>query len=203
MIAFDNLSVTFGQLASYALGAGFTELPHGWRYLVAIGGIPPIILACLMPFCPESPRQLISHGSLESAKEVLARVYPNATPEQVELKLREIEISVEIESAVVQSKSLWFRFKQLHVKPSNLRALICACAVMASTSSNLLCPPTQVGISANDIVTLNSFPAWWFQHVDVLFRNSFRTRWLRQAGRRFHRRWGNKLPVHDGQSVHY
>ncbi|KAH7353860.1 myo-inositol transporter [Plectosphaerella cucumerina] len=131
MIAFDNLSVTFGQLASYALGAGFTELPHGWRYLVAIGGIPPIILACLMPFCPESPRQLISHGSLESAKEVLARVYPNATPEQVELKLREIEISVEIESAVVQSKSLWFRFKQLHVKPSNLRALICACAVMA------------------------------------------------------------------------
>ncbi|KAH6663314.1 general substrate transporter [Plectosphaerella plurivora] len=131
MIAFDNLSVTFGQLASYALGAGFTELPHGWRYLVAIGGIPPIILACLLPMCPESPRQLISHGNLEMAKTVLARVYPHATQDQVQAKLREIEISVEIESAVVQSKSLWFRFKQLHVVPSNFRALMCACIVMA------------------------------------------------------------------------
>ena len=131
MIAFDNMSVTLGQLVSYALGAGFTELPHGWRYMVAVGGIPPIILGILLPKCPESPRQLISHGKLAEAERVIKRVYPHATVDQVTSKLRHIEMTVEAESSVVKGKSLWYRFKQLHCVPSNLRALICACAVMA------------------------------------------------------------------------
>jgi SP family myo-inositol transporter-like MFS transporter 13 len=29
MIAFDNMSVTLGQLVSYALGAGFANVAHG------------------------------------------------------------------------------------------------------------------------------------------------------------------------------
>lgn len=29
MIAFDNMSVTFGQLISYALGAAFENAAHG------------------------------------------------------------------------------------------------------------------------------------------------------------------------------
>ena len=31
MIAFDNMSVTLGQLVSYALGAGFTNVAHGMK----------------------------------------------------------------------------------------------------------------------------------------------------------------------------
>lgn len=134
MIAFDNMSVTLGQLVSYALGAGLTELPHGWRYMVAVGGIPPIILSVLLPKCPESPRQLISHGKLAEAERVIKQVYPHATANQITSKLRHIEMTVEAESSVVKGKSLWFRFKQLHCVPSNLRALICACAVMAGKS---------------------------------------------------------------------
>jgi hypothetical protein len=38
----------------------------------------------------------------------------------------------------VANKSLWWQFKQLHCVPSNLRALISACTVMASKSSNML-----------------------------------------------------------------
>ncbi|KAF5577457.1 myo-inositol transporter [Fusarium pseudoanthophilum] len=113
MIAFDNLSVTLGQLVSYGLGAALTDVPHGWRYMIAIGGIPPIILAALLPRCPESPRQLIAHGKRDEAEQCLRRVYPA------------------VESSVVANKSLWWQFKQLHCVPSNLRALISACIVMA------------------------------------------------------------------------
>lgn len=139
MIAFDNMSVTLGQLCSYGLGAGLTDVRHGWRYLVAVGGIPPILLAILMPFCPESPRQLISHGKMEEAKRVIAKVYPQATETQVMAKTTHILLTVQSEDEVMADKTLWWQFKQLHCVPSNLRALICACAVMAGKSKPL--PP--------------------------------------------------------------
>lgn len=135
MIAFDNMSVTLGQLVSYALGAALTDVMHGWRYMVAVGGIPPIILAALLPWCPESPRQLFSHGKVDEAVKVIARVYPNATQEQLKAKADHIMWTINVESEVMADKTLWWQFKQLHCIPSNLRALISACAVMASKYS--------------------------------------------------------------------
>lgn len=132
MIAFDNMSVTLGQLVSYGLGAGFTEVAHGWRYMIAVGGVPPILLACLLPWCPESPRQLISHGKMDEAKIVIARVYPEATEAQVLAKSNSIRWAAEQESQLVANKTLWWQFKQLHCVPANLRALVSACTIMAS-----------------------------------------------------------------------
>lgn len=132
MIALDNLSVTLGQLISYALGAAFTEVPHGWRYMVAAGGIPPIILAFLLPKCPESPRQLLAHDKVAEATECISRIYPDATEEQVRSKVEYMAWTIQVEAQAVGDKSLWWQFKQLHCVGSNLRALITACAVMAS-----------------------------------------------------------------------
>lgn len=135
MIALDNLSVTLGQLISYALGAAFTEVPHGWRYMVAAGGVPPIILAFLLPRCPESPRQLLAHDKVAEATECIARIYPEATEDQVRSKVEYMAWTIQVESQAVGDKSLWWQFKQLHCVGSNLRALITACAVMASKCS--------------------------------------------------------------------
>ncbi|KAH7143575.1 general substrate transporter [Dactylonectria macrodidyma] len=131
MISFDNMCVCFGQLISYALGAALTDVAHGWRWMVAIGGIPPIILAALLPRCPESPRQLMAHGKIDEARKVIATVYSSATEEQLKSKMDRLIWTVEVESQTVASKSLWWQFKQLHCVPSNLRALTAACAVMA------------------------------------------------------------------------
>ncbi|RYP91142.1 hypothetical protein DL770_002738 [Monosporascus sp. CRB-9-2] len=131
MIAFDNLSVTFGQLISYVFGAGFTHVAHGWRYMVAIGGVPPIVLSICLLWCPESPRQLLMHRKVEEARTAIARVYPEASEDQVQAKINLITFAIEREVHVVGDKSLWWQFKQLHCVPSNLRALIAACAVMA------------------------------------------------------------------------
>ncbi|RYO81935.1 hypothetical protein DL764_009689 [Monosporascus ibericus] len=131
MIAFDNLSVTFGQLISYVFGAGFTHVAHGWRFMVAIGGVPPIVLAICLLWCPESPRQLLMHRKVEEARTAIARVYPEASEDQVQAKINLITFAIEREVHAVGDKSLWWQFKQLHCVPSNLRALIAACAVMA------------------------------------------------------------------------
>lgn len=138
MIALDNLSVTLGQLISYAFGAAFTEVPHGWRYMVAIGGVPPIILAFLLPKCPESPRQLLAHDKVAEATECISRIYPEATEEQVRSKVEYMAWTIQVEAQAVRDKSLWWQFKQLHCVGSNLRALISACAVMASKYNCLI-----------------------------------------------------------------
>lgn len=131
MIALDNLSVTLGQLISYALGAGFTHVLHGWRFMVAIGGIPPIFLFFLMPLCPESPRQLLLQGKVEEARKGIAKIYPHATEDQVKAKCDYITWCIDAEDQITGNKTLWWQFKQLHCVPSNLKPLICACAVMA------------------------------------------------------------------------
>jgi MFS transporter, SP family, solute carrier family 2 (myo-inositol transporter), member 13 len=132
LIVFDNLCVAGGQLVSYAIGAGFTEIADGWRYMVGLGAIPAIVLACLLPLCPESPRQLVSHGKLDLARKVLARIFPEATPEMVEGKIRVIQRALAETNAVMEDKSIWWQLKQLFTVGSNVRALICACMVMAS-----------------------------------------------------------------------
>ncbi|KAJ9157292.1 Myo-inositol transporter [Pleurostoma richardsiae] len=131
MIAFDNMSVTLGQLISYALGAAFTEVSRGWRYMVAVGGVPPIILFVLLMLCPESPRYLISRDKIEEATGVISRVFPEASREQVRAKVNIILWNIETEAQTIRDKSLWWKFKQLHCVPANLRALVVACTVMA------------------------------------------------------------------------
>ncbi|KAH7372143.1 myo-inositol transporter [Cadophora sp. MPI-SDFR-AT-0126] len=131
LIVFDNLLVAGGQFIAYALGAGFTEIPQGWRYMVGLGAVPAIILAALLPLCPESPRHLVSHNRLDEARKVLHSIFPQATPEMVENKVKLIQISLEITTGVLSDKSLWWQLKQLFCIPANRRALLSACAVMA------------------------------------------------------------------------
>lgn len=132
LIVFDNLLVAFGQFVAYALGAGFTEFPTGWRYMVGLGALPAIVLAAVLPMCPESPRHLISHGKLDEAKRGLHQIFPQATPEMVENKVKLIQRTLNVTGGSLSEKSIWWQLKQLFGIPANRRALISACAVMAS-----------------------------------------------------------------------
>ncbi|KAF9634210.1 putative myo-inositol transporter protein [Lasiodiplodia theobromae] len=123
MVGLNNMSITGGQVISYGIGAAFAHVPHGWRYMVGLGGVPSIVLACLLPFCPESPRQLVFHGKLDEAERVVARIYHNASEEQVRDKVRLIARSVEEAREVTEGKSTWYLVKKLHVEPGNFRAL--------------------------------------------------------------------------------
>lgn len=130
LIGLNNMSITGGQVISYGIGAAFAHVPNGWRYMVGLGGVPSIILACLLPFCPESPRQLCYHGKIEEATKVIAKIYKGATDEQIRNKVALITQACELSKELNHSQTRWSKIKQLHTVPSNLRALVCACGLM-------------------------------------------------------------------------
>jgi SP family myo-inositol transporter-like MFS transporter 13 len=86
---------------------------------------------CLLPFCPESPRQLIYHDKPEAAAVVIQSIFPQGTPEQVQQKIRHISAHVAEAKALKEGKGDLWLIKQLYVVPGNLRALIAACGLMA------------------------------------------------------------------------
>ncbi|KAF2024515.1 general substrate transporter [Setomelanomma holmii] len=130
MIGLNNISITGGQVISYGIGAGFAYVPHGWRYMVGLGGVPSIILACLLPFCPESPRHLIAKGREEEAAAIFHRVFHKATPEQVQNKIKLIKLSVAEAENATEGKGRWQIIKELHTNPRHFRALLVACGLM-------------------------------------------------------------------------
>ncbi|PPJ58306.1 hypothetical protein CBER1_04510 [Cercospora berteroae] len=132
MIAFNNMSVTFGQLIASAIGAGLAEVPgKGWRGTVGIGAFPTIALAIMLFWCPESPRQLVAHGQTDAAEAVLLRLYPTSTHEQRFAKIRAIETSIEEATSSLVPESLWTVFKRIFNTPATARAVLTACLIMA------------------------------------------------------------------------
>ncbi|KAL4772560.1 general substrate transporter [Aspergillus nidulans var. acristatus] len=136
LIGLNNMSITGGQVISYGIGAAFAHVPHGWRYMVGLGGVPSIILACLLPFCPESPRQLVYHGKTQEAEAVIRKIYKGASDAQVAAKVRLIVRACDESRELNKDSTRWAKIKLLHSNPAYFRALVCACgfAVIAQMS---------------------------------------------------------------------
>ncbi|KAI5781527.1 myo-inositol transporter [Geopyxis carbonaria] len=130
MITVDSMAITGGQVIAYAIGAGFETIPHGWRWMVGLGGVPSIALLCMLPFCPESPRQLVSHNKRDEAARVLHLIYPEATVAQVNDKIELIDRGIKEVEEITQGMSLMKSIKQLYTVGANFRALFVACFVM-------------------------------------------------------------------------
>ncbi|KJK68257.1 Sugar and other transporter [Aspergillus parasiticus SU-1] len=130
LIGLNNMSITGGQVISYAIGAAFANVNHGWRYMVGLGALPALILAALMPFCPESPRHLVYNHRQEEARAVLRRIYGHPSDVQLASVLASISAACDEAREVNEGATRWTKIKQLHTVPSNLRALISACGLM-------------------------------------------------------------------------
>ena len=135
MIAFNNMSVTFGQLLASAIGAGFAQVggpsSQAWRATVGIGAAPAIMLAGLLTLCPESPRQLVAHGRVDEADVVLLRIYPTSTEEQRRAKVMSIEMSIQEATQTMVDDSIWKTLVRIFTTLATFRAVLTACTVMA------------------------------------------------------------------------
>ena len=130
LIGLNNMSITGGQVIAYAIGAAFASVNHGWRYMVGLGAVPAIVLAALLPFCPESPRYLIYNGCDDEARCILQRIYKGASDLQLDTVHLSIKTACDEAHEINDSSSRFSKIKQLHTIPSNLRALVSACGLM-------------------------------------------------------------------------
>ncbi|KAF3008197.1 myo-inositol transporter [Neopestalotiopsis sp. 37M] len=130
MISVDMIFLGTGSILAYAFAAAFTNVPHGWRYMVGVGGIISIILGILLFWCPESPRQLMFHGRRADCERVLRLIYPNATEQNVENKMLSLELAVMQAKAISEEISLRTATKNIFKVPANLRAVTAACGLM-------------------------------------------------------------------------
>ncbi|KAF5656643.1 putative ITR1-inositol permease [Fusarium heterosporum] len=132
MISIDMVFLATGSLLAYAFDAAFYKVPHGWRYMVGLGGIPSLLLGVLLFWCPESPRQLIFHNRTDECLRVLRRMYPNANDTQVHQMMAHIQFGVTQAKALNEDISIRHSLKSLVTVPANRRAAIVACGLMAT-----------------------------------------------------------------------
>ncbi len=73
LVSLNQLAITVGILVSYLIGYLFAL--HGqWRWMLALGAVPGVILSVGMLTLPETPRWLAGHGRLAEAGAVLRRL---------------------------------------------------------------------------------------------------------------------------------
>lgn len=80
-----QFNIVFGILVAFvsnALLAGIGE--HAWRWMLGVAAFPSMLYALFCLGLPESPRWLLSRkGNRAAALEVLQKIEPDSTPEQI------------------------------------------------------------------------------------------------------------------------
>jgi len=84
LVSANILFVTGGQFISYLTAAALSVADNGWRYMLGLGVIPPLIQFIGMYFLPESPRYLVKRGKVIEAKHVLGQIGSTNPEEQID-----------------------------------------------------------------------------------------------------------------------
>ncbi|GAA6049605.1 hypothetical protein JCM3770_005031 [Rhodotorula araucariae] len=124
LVTLNVVAITFGQVVAYCLNLAFQNVSHGWRWMVGLGAIPPALQLVMLFYLPESPRYLLRHDKLKETVDILRKIYPFASEEQLHLKADVIGKSVkDNQLTFVQT------WKRLHLNGPNFRALVVACGL--------------------------------------------------------------------------
>lgn len=122
LVTLNVVAITGGQVIATAIGAAFENVSSGWRWIIALGAVPPIIQAvCIEAFFPESPRHLQKMGRTEQAANVLAKMYPRATEDQIKAKVQVLQHHIASDTKPIMQK-----YKDLLVVPQLRRAAFLA-----------------------------------------------------------------------------
>ncbi len=81
---FNQLMVTSGIFIAYVAGWALAGVTHEWRWMLALGAIPGLVLAIGMLFQPESPRWLVEQDREDDARAVLERARSGGVDDELD-----------------------------------------------------------------------------------------------------------------------
>lgn len=107
----QQLMITIGILLAYITNYLFA--PEflgiiGWRWMMAVGAVPAMILGIGMYFLPESPRWLIENDRTDEARSVLSRIRETGEIEEEITEIREVS-EIEEEGDLSDLLEPWVR----------------------------------------------------------------------------------------------
>ncbi|ORY74262.1 general substrate transporter [Leucosporidium creatinivorum] len=131
LITIQSLMITGGQIAAYALGAGFETFRGGWRGLFGISILPALIQAGFIHYLPESPRYDVIRGREDLARQTMRLVYTDISDDIIELKLNSIRETVNLSNTFQERWPVAKRPFIMFKTGAYRRPLIAACGLMA------------------------------------------------------------------------
>lgn len=106
LVTLSELSLSFGILFSYLANLLLYRLPQQWRWMMAVGVLPGIVLCIRTLYLPESPRWLLREGQKEQAEHVLGLLDPEGdAKKQAQVIL--LAQSIEETQSTNMFQSLW------------------------------------------------------------------------------------------------
>lgn len=89
LVAMFQLSLTAGILLSYLINGVFADSLHNWRWMLASGVIPSIIMLIGILFLNDTPRWLLTKNREEEARRVFEIIEPDADVNQHIFEIKE------------------------------------------------------------------------------------------------------------------
>lgn len=108
LVSLHQFMVTVGILAAYLVGYGLSETAS-WRWMIAVGIAPAVLMFVGLLVLPESPRWLTAIGRDRQARAVLTRARP---AEDVDAELADILAAVQSEGRISYRELLSARFRR-------------------------------------------------------------------------------------------
>ncbi|GFF96059.1 lactose permease [Aspergillus lentulus] len=125
-----------GSIVAAWVVYGAKTLENGWRIPLYCQFIASGVVVLFAWFLPESPRWLVSHGHLQSARKVLARYHGEGDLEHplVNLQMTEMQYQVSTEG----SDKRWWDYRELWKTRAHRNRLVCvlSMAVFGQWSGN-------------------------------------------------------------------
>lgn len=94
LVSLYQFAVTIGILAATLVDEAFSAWGNGWRWDLGIAFVAALVLGAGMLGAPESPRHLVQHGEIATARKVLASLQPHVSADATIAEIQE-QISVE------------------------------------------------------------------------------------------------------------
>jgi sugar porter (SP) family MFS transporter len=97
-VSFNQLMITSGIFIAYLVDYFFKDVTNNWRWMLALGALPGIVLTVGMLLVPHTPRWLLQQGREDEARTVLKRTRDD--DDGIDDEVNEVKEITEAESQV-------------------------------------------------------------------------------------------------------